>query len=1131
MAAMGFQEASSTRYSYHVFLSFRGKDTRKTFTGHLYTALLHAGIRTFRDDDELGTGDDISSELIKAIEESRISIIVFSKDYASSTWCLDELLKILERKKSVGHIIVPVFYHVDPSDLRWLKGSFAEAFAKHEKRLELGSDERKEKGMDKIKRWKEALREVADLSGMISKDGYESNFIQEIVKEISNKLNRTMLSVCSYPVGLDSRINDINLWLQDGSYEVGIVAISGMRGIGKTTIAKTLYNLNFDRFEGSSFLAKVRETSEEPRGLVRLQKQLLSDILKGKKVKISSVDEGIIKIRDSICCKRILLILDDVNEQDQLNAVLIMRSWFQQGSKIIITTSNEQLLKAHELHKVHKVKGLTDDESFQLFSWHAFGQDHPIEGYMEHTENVVKYCGGLPLALQILGSSLSGRSVDVWESAIKKLEAIPDSQIITKLKISFDSLEGDHDKNLFLDIACFFVGMDQDFVITVLDGCEYYTKVGIDNLIKRCLVTVNIDNELTMHQLLRDMGREIVHRESPKEPSKRSRLCHHKDALNVLIEKTGTEIIEGLILNLHGSNSSERIGLGFFSWLPVTSTLRESFSTLTEVDLQTNAFSRMHNLRLLHLNNVRLAGNYKQFPKKLIWLCWCGFSLEIIPIEFSLGSVVVLDMQNSSLKQVWKGKKFLRSLKILNLSHSHCLTNTPDFSNVPNLERLILKDCMNLIEVHKSIGELGRLVLLDLKDCKNLRELPLEIGRLKSLEYFILSGCSKLYQFPRELGGMESLKMLHADGTAINQSLSTTTEVRSWLSYLWYWGSGPREIPEYSISFVLTSLPRSLTSLCLKDCNLSDDLIPRDLGNLSLLRQLDLSGNPIHSLRESIKGLTMLQSLVLQDCITLQSLPELPMSLQMLNLRNCRSLKMLINLPNWSSSLLVHLSGCEKLLESQRLYKLEPIGKIDTKIMSNLGLFSLEFLKNVKLAFRKNMPGGRYQLFPHVLGLTEFGIFNTYVPGSEVPSWYSFKSTGFPICFKVQPPSPNLKIDGMNVCVVYTYNPMAEFDSPPDPPMTRCSIHVRNRTKRMVWTYWPTVIGITGNIYTMWLSHWKIKEELQVDDEVEVSVVLIPFYVIKELGIHVVFREDAKGMEYYTVSTSPYCQNVDDADV
>ncbi|KAI8545572.1 hypothetical protein RHMOL_Rhmol07G0049700 [Rhododendron molle] len=112
MAAVSvrFEESATlmSRCSYHVFLSFRGKDTRKTFTDHLHTAMMYAGFRTFRDDDELEIGEDIELGLDKAIQESKVSVIIFSKDYASSRWCLDELLKILERKKTVGHIILPV---------------------------------------------------------------------------------------------------------------------------------------------------------------------------------------------------------------------------------------------------------------------------------------------------------------------------------------------------------------------------------------------------------------------------------------------------------------------------------------------------------------------------------------------------------------------------------------------------------------------------------------------------------------------------------------------------------------------------------------------------------------------------------------------------------------------------------------------------------------------------------------------------------------------------------------------------------------------------------------------------------------------------------------------------------------
>ncbi|KAL7257928.1 hypothetical protein ACSBR1_004114 [Camellia fascicularis] len=130
MAMVGAQEATSSnsRCSYHVFLSFRGEDTRKTFTDHLYTALVHTRFHTFKDDNDIERGENIKFELQKAIQGSRISIVVFSKDYASSSWCLDELVMIPKRRKTTRHVVLPIFYHIDPSHVRKQMGSFKEAF-------------------------------------------------------------------------------------------------------------------------------------------------------------------------------------------------------------------------------------------------------------------------------------------------------------------------------------------------------------------------------------------------------------------------------------------------------------------------------------------------------------------------------------------------------------------------------------------------------------------------------------------------------------------------------------------------------------------------------------------------------------------------------------------------------------------------------------------------------------------------------------------------------------------------------------------------------------------------------------------------------------------------------------------
>jgi hypothetical protein len=149
--------AIPSSWTYDVFLSFKGENTRKNFIDHLYFTLENAGIKTFRDDNELRRGEDISSQLLSAIEGSKVSIIVFSKDYADSSWCLEELVKIMECRRTVKQCVLPIFYDVEPTDVRHQKDSFEQAFSKHEK-CYLSN-------IDKVIRWRTALKEVANLSG------------------------------------------------------------------------------------------------------------------------------------------------------------------------------------------------------------------------------------------------------------------------------------------------------------------------------------------------------------------------------------------------------------------------------------------------------------------------------------------------------------------------------------------------------------------------------------------------------------------------------------------------------------------------------------------------------------------------------------------------------------------------------------------------------------------------------------------------------------------------------------------------------------------------------------------------------------------------------------------------------
>ncbi|KEH26724.1 putative TIR domain-containing protein [Medicago truncatula] len=119
-----------------VFLSFRGSDTRNNFTGNLYKALIDKGICTFIDDNDLERGDEITPKLVKAMEESRIFIPIFSANYASSSFCLDELVHIIHCYKTKSCLVLPVFYDVEPTHIRHHSGSYGEHLTKHEGRGE-----------------------------------------------------------------------------------------------------------------------------------------------------------------------------------------------------------------------------------------------------------------------------------------------------------------------------------------------------------------------------------------------------------------------------------------------------------------------------------------------------------------------------------------------------------------------------------------------------------------------------------------------------------------------------------------------------------------------------------------------------------------------------------------------------------------------------------------------------------------------------------------------------------------------------------------------------------------------------------------------------------------------------------
>ena len=310
-----------------------------------------------------------------------------------------------------------------------------------------------------------------------------------------------------------------------------------MGGIGKTTIAKAVYNRIAYRFEGSSFLDNIIEHSRTNDGRIQLQETLLHDILGDKKLKVSNIHEGIKVIIDRLRLKRVLLILDDVDKSNQIDYLLEKCDWFAPGSRIIITTRDKHVLTAFGKGSfIYKVNKMGPDDAKELFIQHAFGTNKPETTYLQLAEKIICFAYGLPLALQIIGSDLRGRSLHEWESALKKYKMIPNKEILEILKISYEGLD-QIERDIFLDIACFLKGRKKDYVLNILEACNLYPNFGIPKLIDKCLITVDWYDILSMHDLVEQMGKEIVLQES-QVPRERTRIWQYEDACTVLFGNT-----------------------------------------------------------------------------------------------------------------------------------------------------------------------------------------------------------------------------------------------------------------------------------------------------------------------------------------------------------------------------------------------------------------------------------------------------------------------------------------------------------------------------------------------------------------------------------------------------------------
>ncbi|GLJ08985.1 hypothetical protein SUGI_0099660 [Cryptomeria japonica] len=376
-----------------VFLSFRGPDTRQGFVRRLYSALDREGISTFLDEESLEKGDHIPSCLERGIQESRICIPIFSKRFPKSKWCLQEAF------------IVEFFMHQRLSSELILEN-------------------------------KSALKNVSDLHGWWSNqlnNRDDDLLIQRVVADVKKSLhsNKMYLDV-SECFGLDGSVKNLKRLLNAVGHQKKMVKVGlhGMGGIGKTTLAKVVCKeLPFSQFQAFCFVPSVGERCQEANGLVKLQSHMLKCISQFRS-EVDHADQGKGLLRDWLRGKRVLLLLDDIESVEQLEALAGNYKEFGAGSCVIITSRDEQILKVANVDVVYEVQRLPHNYAMQLFNLHAFPNSCcPDQELQTLSSDIVSACEGLPLALQLLGKSLFGEGDrDVWKEMVGKLRCEPNLQ-------------------------------------------------------------------------------------------------------------------------------------------------------------------------------------------------------------------------------------------------------------------------------------------------------------------------------------------------------------------------------------------------------------------------------------------------------------------------------------------------------------------------------------------------------------------------------------------------------------------------------------------------------------------------------------------------------------------------------
>ncbi|KAJ0232056.1 ADP-ribosyl cyclase/cyclic ADP-ribose hydrolase [Hirschfeldia incana] len=743
--------------------------------------------------------------------------------------------------------------------------------------------------------------------------------IEEIVEGISNQLLSMKSVDFSNIVGMNIHMERlIPLLSMESENKVRMIGIWGMGGIGKTTIAKCLFDRFSRGFPARCFLENVSKIYRT-HGVSYLTRFLSTTLgLSEKKMKFPGAELGPHELKSRLENRKVFVVLDNVDDMKQMHALAQEFSWFGPGSRIIITTRDKGLLNSYSVRTVYEVKCLDTDDSLQIFNQIAFeGGLPPSDCYNHLSFRASMLARGLPSAIEAYGLFFRRLiSLDEWEDALCRFERTPHANVVEVLKISYDGLE-EADKRVFLHVACLFSGETLRRAVTLLNDDELQGSLGVRMLAEKSLIEITDDGYIKMHFLVEQTAREIERQESSVQRPMGGRrvVWDPNEVYEVLRRNRESESVACMALHmcempdelyLYGYVKNDHNNLKFLKVHRHSDHVEPMLHFMSD-----DTYLLSLRLRLLH---------------------WDAFPLTDFPLRFRPLGLVEVSLRYSNLASLLKGTKWLLHLRRLDLTGCKNLELLPDLSQAMKLEEVITKGCKRLKRIPESISNLTSLTTLDVSDCDELTSnyhitVKEFTGRCwQTVVYFSSNEVEMKSVTYLSIGGNIQIQMVGLAGNLDHLCFSTEKQEPHVLTSMYqkppplfcghertkkveqkkkyrpnkseFHGLNAIEMIRFNYksdgeSFLCHSL---YMFPCLKELNLINlniQVIPDDVSALQLLEKLDWTGNDFESLPETMNQLPRLKHVSLCNCTRLKALPEL-VELESIKLSGCVSLQSLL---------------------------------------------------------------------------------------------------------------------------------------------------------------------------------------------------------------------------------------------